>query len=198
MKRYLFLVILFVIIQFSSYGQFKGGLKGGANFSRIIVSKAGDLLNDESFGTRASFHLGSYMANTITDHVSWQLEVLFSNKGYKHKVDDKTVDVSLNYLNWPLLLIYQPIQALEFEFGPEFGYMIIGEDILNSFDLGIDLGARVNFNKKLNAGIRYNYGFPFKLQLDQSGSNEYEPTYQNSVFQIYVGFNLINELSQGK
>lgn len=196
MKRFIFLVICFLIIQFSSFAQFRGGLKGGVNFSDIIVSNSGDLFKNETFGTRMSFHLGSYMSNSISDQLSWQLEVLFSNKGYTHKVDDQSLDVSLNYLNWPLLFIYQPTRTLEFEIGPEFGYMISGDDIQKSFDLGIDFGVRFNITRKIITGLRYSYGLPFKLKIEGSSVNEYEPTYQNTVFQIYAGFNLINELTR--
>jgi hypothetical protein len=196
MKRFIFLATSCLVFLFSSFGQFRVGLKGGVNFSDIIVSNTGDLFTDESFGTRVSFHLGSYMSNSITDQLSWQLEVLFSNKGYSHRVNDQTFNVSLNYLNWPLLLLYQPTRTVEFEIGSEFGYLITGEDIVNSFDLGIDLGLKFNITKKINAGIRYCYGLPFKFQMDESDSNDYDPTYQNTVFQIYAGFNLINELTK--
>ncbi len=196
MKRFIFVVTSCLIFQFSSFGQFRVGLKGGVNFSDIIVSNTGDLFADETFGSRVSFHLGSYMSNSISGQVSWQLEVLFSNKGYTHRIDDQSFNVSLNYLNWPVLLLYRPTRTLEFEIGPEFGYLITGEDIVNSFDLGIDLGVKFNINKKINAGIRYCYGLPFKFQTDETDSDEYDPTYQNTVFQIYAGFNLINELTQ--
>jgi len=171
-------------------------LKGGVNFSDIIVSNTGDFFTDEIFGSRVSFHLGSYLSNSISGQLSWQLEVLFSNKGYTHKVEGQTLNVSLNYLNWPVLLLYQPTRKLEFEIGPEFGYLISGEDIVNSFDLGIDLGVKFNISKKINTGIRYCYGLPFKFQMDKSDSDENVPTYQNSVLQIFAGFNLINECSQ--
>ena len=191
--KQLFLSILLSFIVMYSFGQLKGGVKGGVNFCNFIVSKSGDLFTDETFNSKTSYHIGSYVQNSFSDNLAWQIEVLFSNKGYIHKVDDQSFNVSLNYLNWPILLIYKPIKLLEFEVGPEFGYMISGEDFMSSFDLAIDLGARFNISDKFIAGLRYCQGLPFKMKLDSPEAEGYDPTYQNSVFQIYIGFNLINE-----
>jgi len=195
MKRLLF-SILFSLLFISSFGQLKGGIKGGVNFCSFIVSKSGELFTDESFTTKVSYHIGSYVQNSFTDHLAWQVEVLFSNKGYIHKTDDHSANISLNYLNWPVLFIYRPVKLLEFEAGPEFGYLISGEDFLSSFDLGIALGARFNISGKFNAGFRYTQGFPFKMKLDMADLQGYDPTYQNGVFQIYLGFNLIRDIPE--
>ena len=193
MKKFSILIILLTGLIFTSFGQMKGGLKAGGNLSTIIVTKSGEVLNDETYSSRLSFHVGSYVQQPFNDRLLWQIELLFSNKGYKKEVEGETIDVSLNYLNWPIMLIYRPIQLVEFEFGPEFGYMISGEEILNSFDFGIDFGARFNISNKLNTGLRYSYGLPFKMKLSSTQAEGYDVTYQNSVLQLYLGFNLINE-----
>nr|MBC8489466.1 PorT family protein [Bacteroidota bacterium] len=126
----------------------------------------------------------------------WQVEVLFSNKGYKQKFEDHTANVSLNYLNLPILLVYRPINSLEFELGPELGYLISGESLVNSFDFGLDIGARYNISSRFNFGLRYNNGFPFKMNIDESSNNDVTPKYSNSVIQFYLGFNLTNELKE--
>jgi len=192
MKR-LFFSILFSFLFIYSFGQLKGGIKGGANFCTFMVSKSGDLFADATFNSKVSYHLGTYVQNSFTEQLAWQIEVLFSNKGYIHKVDDISTNISLNYLNLPVLFIYKPIKLFEVEIGPEFGYLISGEDFMSSFDLAIDLGARFNISPKFNAGLRYCQGFPFKMKLDNPEAEGYDPTYQNGVFQIYIGFNLINE-----
>jgi hypothetical protein len=192
MTRIAILLIILNGLAFTSHSQMKGGLKAGANFSGIIVSKTDDVLNND-YSSRISFHAGSYLQQAFSDHLLWQVELLFSNKGYKCEVEGQTVNVSLNYLNWPILLVYRPFNIFEFEFGPELGYMISGEEMLNSFDLGFAFGTRVNISNKLNAGLRYSYGLPFKMDLEGTSSEGTDITYQNSVFQIYLGFNLINE-----
>jgi hypothetical protein len=198
MKHFLILSLFLGGFVYLSFGQMKGGLKAGANLSTIIVTKSGDVLNDETYSGRFSFHAGSYIQQHFTDQILWQIELLFSNKGYKKEVEGETINVSLNYLNWPILLIYKPFKVVEFEFGPELGYMITGEEILNSFDLGIVFGARFNISDKLNAGLRYSYGLPFNMDLEGTDAEGYDVTYQNSVLQIYLGFNLFNESAEKK
>jgi len=171
----------------------KGGIKAGLNLSGIIVTKTNEVLNDETYSSRISFHAGSYIQQPFNDHLLWQVELLFSNKGYKREVNGQTENVSLNYLNWPILLIYRPGKLFEFEFGPELGYMISGEEILNNFDFAFDIGARFNISNKLNTGLRYSYGLPFKMKLNETSADGYSASYQNSVLQFYLGFNLINE-----
>lgn len=183
-------------ITFSSYAQMTAGIKAGANFSDMIFSKSESVIN-ESYSSRISFHAGSYIKASLTDQLLWQIEILFSNKGYKSDVDGQTANISLNYINWPILLVYRPFNVVEFEFGPELGLMISGEESLNSFDFGIDFGTRFNINPKLNCGLRYSYGLPFKMQLEGTNAEGNDITYQNSVFQIYLGFNLFSE-SKGK
>lgn len=192
MKRIIIIALIFSGITFSSFGQMTAGIKAGANFSEIIFSKSDAVLN-ESYSSHISFHAGSYIRESLTDQLLWQIEILFSNKGYKSEIDGQTINISLNYLNWPVLLVYKPFKVVEFEFGPELGLMISGEESLNSFDFGIDFGTRFNINPKLNCGLRYSYGLPFKMQLEGTDAEGNDITYQNSVFQIYLGFNLFSE-----
>jgi hypothetical protein len=198
MRQFVIFILFICGFVYYSFGQMKGGIKAGANFSTIIVTKSGETLSDESYFSRPSFHAGAYFQQSFSDQLLWQIELLFSNKGYKKESKDETTNVSLNYLNWPILFIYRPIRLVEFEFGPELGYMITGEESMNSFDFGVDVGARFNISKKLNAGMRYSYGLPFKMKLDGTQAEEGDVTYQNSVLQFYLGFNLINEAAEKK
>jgi hypothetical protein len=194
MKRLLLVSILFAIFSIHVSGQFKGGLKGGLNVNDFIVTNTDGLFKNETFSTRVSYHIGSYVQQSFSDRLAWQIEVLFSNKGYIHKMEDQNIGISLNYINWPLLFVYKPIKTVELEIGPELGYLISGEPFLKSFDVGIDIGARFNISKKFLAGLRYSNGFPFKMNLEEAEAQGIYPRYQNSVLQIYIGYNLISEI----
>jgi hypothetical protein len=176
-----------------SYGQFKSGLKGGVNVCDLIVTNSGGIYNNEAFKTGTSYHIGSYVQTPLSNHFAFRVEVLFSNKGYKFTVEDQSTNVSLNYLNWPLLLIYQPNDFIEFEIGPELGYLVSGESLVNSFDMGLDIGARYNISPKFSLGARYSQGFAFNMNIDESLSNGTSPKYANNVIQCYIGFNLVKE-----
>ena len=169
--------------------QFRAGIKGGINICDLIVTNSANYFGEESFDSRISYHIGTYIQHPFSEQFGLQVEVLFSNKGYKHKLEDQTLNVNLNYLNWPVLLVYRPVKYLEFEFGPEFGYLITGEAIINNFDFGVDLGARLNISKRLNLGTRYNNGVRFKMNIDETFTDGEPPKYSNSVFQFYIGYN---------
>ena len=196
MKRLLILLIFVPGISFISFGQLKTGIKAGVNICDFIVTSTGDNFSNESFNTKVSYNFGTYVQHSFSEQFGWQVEVLFSNKGYKQKFEDHTADVSLNYLNLPVLLIYRPINSLEFELGPEFGYLVSGESLVNSFDFGLDIGVRYNISSRFNFGLRYNNGFPFKMNIDEFSNNDVTPKYSNSVIQFYLGFNLTSELKE--
>jgi hypothetical protein len=193
MKQTCFSLAFFLALITTSYAQLTGGFKGGMNVSDIIVSNKGDYFEDASFESRASFHLGTYVQQTFAEHFAWQIEMQFSNKGYYLETPESKSAVSLDYINWPVLIIYKPTPKLDLETGLEFGLLVTGDELFNTFDLGIDIGANYDISKKLNAGVRYNFGLPFDMNLDMNESSTEPPQYQQSVFQVYIGFNLINE-----
>ncbi|MEZ5196134.1 MAG: outer membrane beta-barrel protein [Bacteroidales bacterium] len=193
MNRPFLATLFFIALNLSSYAQLNGGIKGGLNVCDFIVTNSGDVFDEATFNTRVSFHIGSYLQDQFSEQFAWQVEVLFSNKGYVEEIDGQKNIVSLNYLDLPIFLVYKPIELLELEFGPEFGYMITGDDLLNNFDFAFDIGARFNLSSKFNAGMRYSYGLPFKMKLSNEAAAGYDPHYQNGVFQLYLGFNLVNE-----
>jgi hypothetical protein len=193
MKRFYFLLIFVIAVSISLQAQIKGGVKGGVNTGNIIISNKADYFQNDQFKARTSFHFGSYVQNTFSDHFAWQVEVLFSNKGYYlQTIEDKTA-VSLNYINWPLLLVYKPTPKLGIEAGIELGLLVSGEELYNSFDMGIDFGANFEITKRINAGLRYNMGLPFQMDIETEDPGIEPPNYQHSVLQFYIGVNLINE-----
>ncbi len=193
MKQNFFLVVFFFILVTTTTAQIKGGIKGGVNVGDIIVSNTADYFGDVSFEPRVSFHFGSYVQQEFANHFAWQVEMQFSSKGYYLVTEESKSPVSLNYINWPVLVIYKPNPKLDFETGLELGLLVTGDELFNNFDLGIDIGANYDISKKVNAGIRYNFGLPFTMNIDENENGSEAPQYQQSVFQVYIGFNLINE-----
>jgi len=193
MKRFFFLLIFISTIATSAFTQIKGGVKGGVNIGDIVISNKADYFQNEQFTSRTSFHFGSYVQNKFSEHFAWQIEVLFSNKGYFIETEKNKTAISLNYINWPLLMVYKPTSKLGIEAGIELGLLVSGEDIFNSFDMGIDFGANYEITKRINAGVRYNMGLPFQLDIEPIDSGAEPPRYQHSVVQFYIGVNLIKD-----
>lgn len=171
--------------------QLNAGIKGGLNLSDLQVFSSGNSVKNNSFLMRPSYHFGTFVNSSFSDSFGIQVEVLFSNKGFKFESDSSgTINASLNYLNFPVLFYYRPAKLVEIEFGPEFGYLISGEDLVKSFDMGIDVGLRFRLSPKFNAGLRYCQGFKFEMKEGDYYSGEESPKYANSCLQISLGYNL--------
>ncbi|MCD4695356.1 MAG: PorT family protein [Bacteroidales bacterium] len=193
MKKLLLSLIFVLFYATITFAQLMGGIKGGINVGDIIVSNRANYFAESTFNSRISYHFGSYVQNSFSDHFSWRVEMLFSNKGYIFKTEETSANVSLNYLNWPLFLVYNVSNKLDFEAGLEVGYMITGEDLYKDFDLGLDIGLRYDLFKKINLGLRYSHGFPFKMNVDSPDFTGEAPRYQHSILQLSLGYNLIYE-----
>ncbi|MCF8367791.1 MAG: PorT family protein [Bacteroidales bacterium] len=193
MRKVLLSLVLVSFFGLFSQAQLLGGIKGGANLTDIIVSNHTQFFEESTFNPRLSYHFGSFVQNNFSDHFSWRIEMLFSKKGYILKTEDIKTNVSLNYLNWPIMVVYNPSKKITIETGMEIGYMITGEDLYNAFDMGNVFGLRYNFSEKIHLGLRYIDGFPFKMNLNTKGTSGEVPRYQHSVLQVSLGYNLINE-----
>lgn len=191
MKSTLLATLFVLLITTNSLGQLKGGLKGGVNLSDIIITNGADYFGDSNFESKVSYHFGSYVQNTFSKHFGYQIEMLFSNKGYKLKTDSLTTTVSLNYLNWPILLVYKLGNRFVFNAGIELGLLVTGENLYNGFDLGVDVGAEFDITKKILVGIRYSQGLPFDMNIESYDLEGSAPRYQNNVVQFYLGFNIV-------
>lgn len=185
-------VLLFLFFGNASAQTF-GGIKGGLNINdMIIIANKGEQLNETS-ESMFSFHAGSFIQHNFSDHFGWRIEMLFSNKGYYRIIEDQKIKTSLNYLNWPVMLVYTAGKKLNLETGLEFGYLVSGEERFNSFDMGMDIGARYSLTDKINIGLRYNLGFPFQFKTGNLDFDNSQASYQQSVLQFSIGYNLIHE-----
>jgi len=192
MNKKIYLFLLFAFSGTLSFAQLSGGLTGGLNYSNVIITDGKTYFEDTQFQPRYAYHFGSYLQKDFSKSFAWKIEMLFSNKGYVAQMGDIQSTISLNYLNWPLLLVYHVGSRLNFETGLEFGYLVSGDPLFNTFDLGMDLGLSYQINKKIITGLRYNQGLPFQMDINKQSNTEI-PTYQLSTVQFYLGFNIIKE-----
>lgn len=196
MKNIFVISIFLFFLSGSAVAQLKGGLKGGGNVTNIIVTNSSGYFGESTFDTRMTYHFGSYVQNTFSKHFGYQIEMLFSNKGYTFKSDSLTTQVSLNYLNWPILLVYKLGNRLVFNAGLEIGLLVTGEDFYQNFDMGLDVGVEYDISKKVLAGFRYYHGFPFDMKIDSYDLQGTVPRYQHSVIQFYIGINIVKDPAQ--
>lgn len=85
------------------------------------------------------------------------------------------------------------------EAGPQIGFLtssklevnVLGQsvtedinDLFESVDFGLNLGAGFDFTKNISAGVRYNFGLSNAVKAED-GSND---KIKNSVFSISMGY----------
>lgn len=200
-KTIMILVFLSLIVSYGTRAQsFQVGLKGGVNFSNMLI----DDIDDEN--VRTGFHvgvLGKFLgANEV---VGFQPELLYSTKGSKGQYDlagfEGEQKFNLNYIDLPLMLLIR-IGVLDLNLGAYASYLVnssvstegdfLGEnsialdkDNFNSFDYGLVGGLALNFDI-ISIGARYNYGL--RQVAADTDSELFLGDAKNNVAQVYIAF----------
>jgi Outer membrane protein beta-barrel domain len=195
MKKTGFLVFTIFILSFSeSRAQgFHIGGKIGTNISQITGRSF-----DQGF--QWGFSAGAFAELNFTSKWGIQPELLFNQTQTQtasnfDQVFDQGInsrDVSLNYLNIPILLSYKLIPILSIQVGPQFGILMNtsqniianGEKAFKSGDFSMVGGAQVNLGA-IRLGARYIYGI---TNLDDV---THVDTWKNQNFQLYFGLRIL-------
>jgi len=189
MKK-LFVASLIVLFAVSANAQFKIGIQGGLNVANMKW--------DGLTGTKS---LIGFRAGLIGDislgPIGVQPGILFSQKGIAESGGDGKI--ALNYIDVPVNLVYKiglPGAKILLMAGPNFGYALngklsgggssstiefgSGDNQLKKLDLGLGLGAGVQF-LKLQGTVNYTMGLT-------NLSNVSSQTIKNNVLSISLAF----------
>lgn len=183
----------------------KIGIKAGVNFSNYYI----DDVSDQDLKT--AFHFGMFIKSPVNERVSIQPEVLFSQKGstlyYDNARGRGTLDLTVNYIDVPVLLRVDLVPGFYISAGPYFSFLInstikdadpdgdinfeeeLDKSDFNNFDWGLSGGLGFEIGA-FNLGARYNYGLVTvgKEQENILGQRYRYPDGKNSVTQVFVGF----------
>lgn len=166
----------------------KAGIKGGYNLS--AVSFDGDSETEQLHG----FHIGFYGESFIGSSTSLQIELLYSQQGYKIIDGGGTYTQELDYINLPLMLKLYPSNNFFLEVGPQIGLSIAHKETFDSgfvlydsskefepknFDWGANFGGGFKTDSGISLGVRYHLGLNDIYQEDKP---------KNRVWQFYIGF----------
>lgn len=166
-----------------------GGVKVGVNFANISSSF------DEEYKNKAGALIGGFVDVGFTDRLSFQPELLFSQKGTRFEQDGDDYTVVYDVVQLPLLFKVQlgsgtgarPYVVV----GPGFGFRTtaklttgddeedLGDDEVHSMDYSGIVGAGVRFGRAL-VEARYDHGF---RDLDAEG----QIGFKTRTFSILVG-----------
>ncbi|MEJ8757786.1 porin family protein [Pontibacter sp. H259] len=159
------------------------GIKGGVNFANVYGMR--DIIDSDM---HTNFHAGVYAQIALSEKFSLQPEGLYSRKGFETDVENR-----FDYLELPLLAVYNITDNFSLHLGPQLSVMIaakqddreINMDDLNTFDYGAAGGAELKFGF-VRLGARYNLGFAGLLDEGDTGL-EMGKDMKHSVAQLYLG-----------
>ncbi|NDK57154.1 porin family protein [Pontibacter fetidus] len=160
------------------------GIKGGVNFANVYGTR--DIINTD---THTNFHAGVYAQFGLTESFSLQVEGLYSRKGFETETENR-----FDYLEVPLLAVYNITDNFSVHLGPQMSIMVaakqdgkeVNMDNLNTFDYGVAGGLEARFSF-VRVGARYNLGFAGLTDEGDTGLPPYGSDMKNSVAQLYLG-----------
>jgi hypothetical protein len=219
MKSKFTLVVISLIIMNNTKAQISYGVEAGMNISNWkgdAMQSLGNIV-DLSKGfistkSRTGIHVGAYASVPLTEQISFEPGLFYSQKGYAMKGDLKidalkflgvnaTAKVESNYIDIPLLLNAEVAKGLHVYAGPQFSYLTGSNLHINTSVLGISLlNKRLdltnNFNRMdvaIAGGIGYAFenGFHIKAGYDYGlgklDKNDNFKAY-NRVVKLSLGF----------
>lgn len=167
------LIILFIILfSFSLSAQqryFKLGLKEGATTSQV----SGDTYSGfDKFG----YVGGGYVKAKIGEKWDFAFEIIFIQKGSRHRADFAAGDfnnyfLQLNYVEVPLIFSFYVIKDLGLEFGPSIGFLAKPKELINL--AGIEYDGVNQFNAQevsFNIGVSHRFYSRFGIHLRYTNS----------------------------
>lgn len=165
MKRFIFIVLVFLIIPSRAYAQHVNlGIKGGLNFYTINGDKS------SSFESKIGFNIGLLGHIHLSKQIAFQPELVYSTQGTQNKSGSSELRLNLGYVNVPLLLQYMFDNGFRLEAGPQIGILAnatseISNNSINvkpafrSTDIGLAVGmSYVKPSTGYGFDIRYNLG----------------------------------------
>jgi hypothetical protein len=185
-KIILSLSLLVGVVGAASAQDIRFGVKAGVNYSTITAD------NTDGIQSKIGLQAGGLVNFGLSDLISIQPEVLYSQKGYQSE-EDSDVKVKMNYIDIPVMVKVNA-GGLFFEAGPQLGILAGAKltdgstdvDIkegLNTVDFGYAVGLGYQLESGPMLGLRYNGGIS---NISKNGSDDDKA--RNSAFQLYVGY----------
>ena len=201
MSKKLFFSFILVFSFLTVYSQVQFGIKAGANYSTNFFGKSsaidGEKLANPDY--RLGYHFGMIVNFPISNNMSFNTELLFSDKGAKEYdiISETNTLQHLYYINLPLIFGYNLFDNITLQLGIEPEYLLAennfshhGLFLYNRFDLGLLGGIEYNYDRFI-LGARYTQGITplYDLELrNQDGNTIGETTNFNRCFQVYIGY----------
>lgn len=176
----------------------KLGIVGGVNISNIVD------VNNSNFSTqtKAGLNIGGSLDIPIVYPLTFEGEVLYSQKGYRAATADGDFTQRSNFIDVPLLAKLQLAPRFNFVIGPQISFLTSTQNVYrNGFNTVVEdvytrdadgysksvLGGVIGLGVDLAPNVELRGRYTLDLQNnDQNGT--YAPQYRNQVWQVGLGF----------
>lgn len=152
------------------------GIKFGGN----LASMDGGIVSYQPF---LGFHLGFVHRTPIAEQLYFQTELAYSLQGYR-LVGDSQFGFNFNYINVPLLFLYEFDNDLYAFMGPQLAYLLNVKEVnagaiidpqleTRDLDFSIAGGFGMNFSENLSGDIRLIMGLSIFAGAEPTILNRY-------------------------
>ena len=176
------LVAVLLIGAISAQAQFKFGVLGGANFSKINST------DPNVVGQNLTAWHAGLMAELKFPVIGVELDAIYTQNGSKIDINGVVGDLKNTYIALPLVAKVYILKVLSLQAGPQFAWLtstniqdIDPDTQLASNDLQIVFGAGVDLSM-LHASLRYHMGVK-----DITASSLYNYDLKNNAVMLSVG-----------
>ena len=178
--------MLFSFLSLFSQTKVQPGVKAGMNIASVYSN------DGASYDPIEAFYAGLYFRAQINEKFKIQPEILVSGQGTEAKALNQNIEWKSLYLNVPIMAQYFFNQNIYAELGPQFGFLLdddgfnsmVNENLIKTFDFGINAGLGYEFDSGLNVNTRYTLGLN---NIDEDPLDRNDKT-KNRVFSIGVGY----------
>jgi hypothetical protein len=177
MKKTFLISFLALTVSVSAQIKPKYGLSTGLNMSSFSGSD-----KPNGFSSKTGFHIGGFLWNYLSNKVSIDAELYYSQMGAKFETSARTIDnttftltgkVKNDYIRLPILFDYHPTEEFSIALGPEIGVLLKNkveyDRVINGsttsnpknvqqFDAGFKAKVQYIFAKHYLASVGYYLG----------------------------------------
>jgi opacity protein-like surface antigen len=169
------------------------GLKGGLNLATWSNSNP-----DITYKNRVGFHAGLFSNINVSQNLAVQPEVVYSSQGTKYNdVSNREHNLSLNYINIPVMLQAKVGGGWYAQAGPQVGFLLSTADKVNNVetefftkedfkttDVAFGIGLGYSSPSALGIDARYNLGL---TDINDAGGNN---KLKNNVLQVGLTYKI--------
>jgi opacity protein-like surface antigen len=179
------------------FNRVKVGITGGLNVANQVSSYNGSY----STGTIAGFNAGLYLDVPLIYPLSFEPEVLYSQKGFSANDNGDHFTSRQNFIDVPLLAKFHLTPGFNFLIGPQLsflssttntessGFTLISQDHTNYSGANTFLDGVIGVSFDLNRNVELRARYTIDFNATSPYGETFVPDYRNQVWQIGLGIN---------